>query len=363
MLKDLVNPAACIKGTYQLGETSQSATKELGLSKVYKLNSNENPLGVSPLAVEAMKKAACEVNYYPDPTGVSLREKLAKRLHVEPDNIVITEGASVALTLLAEMFLNPGDEVLEHWPIYSGYQRRMIDTRQAVAVKVPVHENGQPDFEKMLEAITDKTRMVIICNPNNPTGVVCEAEPLFDFIRRVPDDIIVLVDETYIDFVEDETYPSAVQLIHDHENVVVVRTFSKIAGMAGARIGYAVACKEMIWYYNNMVNFFCASGTALAGAEAFLDDDEFRTRTRREMIKGRTYIMDELRAMGYEPYPSQTNFVACDMHVDPLKLTEQLRQKGILIRGNLGVPRMTVGDEEANHALIQALHEILQGDN
>lgn len=359
MLSELVNPAAKVAGTYQLAESSSSAAKSLGLQKIYKMNSNENPFGVSPLAAEAMAKAAYGVNYYPDSTGAALRRKLAQRLDVKPENIVVTEGASVALTLLAEMFLNPGDEVIEHWPTYSGYQRRMMDPRQAVAVKVPIGKDSAPDFDAMLAAITERTKMILICNPSNPTGVLCDADALLAFARKVPSNIILLVDEAYIDFVEDPDYLSAVRWIGEFENLVVTRTYSKIYGMAGARIGYAVACPEMIGYYNNMVNFFCASSAALAGAEAALDDEAFRQMTREKNREGREFLTRELRAMGFSPYPSSTNFIACDFGMDPMEITNRLRQEGILIRGNLGVPRITIGTREANEAFLAALRNII----
>ncbi len=363
MLEAIMNPAALLKGSYQLGETMQSAAQSLGLSKIYKMNSNENPFGVSPLASKAMAEAAYRTNLYPDPTGKELRKKLAAYLGegLEADHIVLTEGASVAITLLADMVLNPGDEVIESWPTYSGYQRRMMDTRQAVAVKVPEGADRCPDFDAMYQAITEKTRLIAICNPNNPTGVLADPEKLQSFIRRVPSNIIVMVDEAYIDFVDDENYPSAIRLVHEIPNLVVLRTFSKIAGLAGARIGYAVACPEMIFYYNNLVNFFCASTAALAGASAALEDEDFRQMTRERNREGREYLLGQLREMGLDPYPSQTNFVACPITgLDSDAVADLLRQKGILIRGNLGVPRITVGDEEANQACIRAIRALMQ---
>lgn len=363
MLEAIMNPAALLKGSYTLGETMQSAAQSLGLSKIYKMNSNENPYGVSPLASQAMAEAAYRTNLYPDPTGRELREKLAAYLGegLKADNIVLTEGASVAISLLADMVLNPGDEVIEHWPTYSGYQRRMMDTRQAVAVKVAEGADRCPDFDAMYEAISDKTRLIVICNPNNPTGVLADAKKLYPFIRKIPPHIIVMVDEAYIDFVDDEKYPSALGLVHEIPNLVVLRTFSKISGLAGARIGYAVACPEMIFYYNNLVNFFCASTAALAGASAALEDTAFREMTREKNRKGREYLLGELGALGLDPYPSQANFVACDIKgLDSNEVAELLRKKGILIRGNLGIPRITVGDEEANQACIKAIREIME---
>lgn len=358
MLSEIVNPAARVKGTYKLGESIKAAEKELKLHKIYKMNSNENPYGVSPLACEAMKKAAETVNYYPDPTGRSLREKLADSLGIKPENIVCTEGASVALTLLAEMFLNPGDEVIQHWPTYSGYQRRMLDPRLAKAVRVPMGKDAKPDFDEMLAAITPRTRMVIVCNPNNPVGTVCDPDKLREFARKLPKDILLMVDEAYIDFADEGTCPSMIDLIGELENLVVIRTFSKISGLAGARIGYATACPEMISYYNNMVNFFCASSMALAGAEASLEDKAFREMTVRKNREERSFLTEKLKEMGFYVYPSQANFLACDFGIEPEKITELLRQKGILIRGNLGVARITVGTRKDNEAFLEAIRRI-----
>lgn len=360
MIANLINSAAKIHGTYQLAQTAKDAAQEIQAEKIYKMNSNENPFGTSPKAAEAVRKVASELNWYPDPTGKSLRERLAALHDVDPDNIVVAEGASVCLTLLADMVLNEGDEVIEHWPTYSGYQRRMIDTRGAVPVRIPVKENWEPDFDAMLAAITERTRLIIICNPNNPTGTACDPKALEEFISKVPSNIFILVDEAYFEFITLENYPSTVSLVNQYENLVVTRTFSKIAGLAGARIGYAVACKEMICYYNNLVNFFCASSTALAGAEAFLDDPEFLEMTRTRTAEEREYLIQSLEKMGFAPCPSQSNFIACDVGIDPLLVTDLLKQKGILIRGNLGIPRITVGDREANDAFLKALAEILE---
>jgi len=359
MLSDLINEYARKGDTYQLGETAEDAMKSMELSHIYKLNSNENPNGVSPLAVKAMQEAAAKSNYYPEGTGRALREKLADRLGVGADNIVITEGATVAIGLLGEMFLKPGDEVLMPWPTYSGYQKRLIDRNLAVAVKVPLNEDMTLNFEALLGAITERTKLVIICNPNNPTGIACDPAALLKFAQRLPKRVILMVDEAYIQFAQNPDARSMVRYLNEFKNMVVIQTFSKLYGLAGARVGYAVACYEMIEYYQRTVNYFCASGVALAGAEAALDDEEFRNSTLEHNEAGRGYLTEELKKLGFSPFPSSTNFVCCDMGIDPMEITEKLRKKGVLIRGNLGFPRITVGTSEANQVLIETLTAIL----
>ncbi len=359
MIEQLVKDYVKAAPVYKLGATIESVQKEYGLTEIYKLGSNENQLGVSPLAIKAMVEAAYQVNYYPEGKGIALREKLAKKFGIKMEQIMITEGGSVGLIWLGEVFIKEGDEVLICKPTYGAYQG-IIRRNNGKIVEVPLNDDLSMDFEGMLGAITDKTKMIMICNPNNPTGVAADDKELYEFIKKVPKDIIILVDEAYIQFVDKPGYMSMISAIRDDNTVIVVQTFSKLYGMAGARVGYLVSNQEIIKYMQRIANFFCTNKLALAGAEAALDDREFAERTLQLTKEGRDYLTKEIEAMGYKVYPSQTNFIYCDLRTDPYELSEEMKKYGVIIRGNFELTRITVGLPEQNKKVIEVLKKLLK---
>lgn len=358
MIETLLNKFLLEEPVYRVAAPLDQVKQEYHLNEIYKLNSNENPFGVSPKAVAAMQKAAAEVNFYPEGTGAALRAKIGERLGIAPDQVMITEGASVALNLIGEAFILPDDEVVEPAVTYGSY-RGIIKRNGGVVVDVPMREDLGIDFPALLRAITPKTKLIFLCNPNNPTSIACDPQELLDFLDAVPAHVVTIVDEAYIQFVDDPDYPSMVGQIADNKNLLVVQTLSKLYGMAGARVGYILSNAKIIKYLNRIANYFCTNKLALAGAVAALDDTEFAAMTLRKTKEGRDYLTRALREMGFAPYPSSTNFLYVDCKVDPFALCEELKKQGYAIRGNFALTRISIGTMAQNEGLIAAMKRVL----
>lgn len=359
----MTKPICMVEPTYVLGGKSVEETKQkYHLEYAHRLLANENQLGVSPKAVEAIAKAAAEGgNTYPDTNATALRKKLAEELEFEKyglgiENLNIASGAEHALNVIMEIFLNEGDEVLISAPAYSGYNRS-IARAGGVKKTIPYKEDNHCDFDGLLNAITDKTKIVIVCNPNNPTGVYDTPEDLYEFAKKFPKDKILIVDEAYIHFAPGGLGRSMYQKISDDINMLVVHTFSKIYGMAGIRVGYVISNKEISSYIRRYGGVRM-SNPQLAGAMAALDDTEFYEKSLRMVEEGRAYLIEELKKLGYEPYESAGNFVYCDLKAEGSYLDEEFMKRGILIRTNLEYPRISVGTMEQNQLFIEALKEI-----
>lgn len=364
MVENLVTKPICmVEPNYVLGGKSVEETKQkYHLDYAHRLLANENQLGISPQAAEAIAKAAVEGgNTYPDTNATALRKKLAEELELESyglgiENLNITSGAEHALNVIMEIFLNEGDEVLISAPAYSGYNRT-IARAGGVKKTIPYKEDNHCDFDGLLNAITDKTKIVIVCNPNNPTGVYDTQEDLYEFAKKFPKDKILIIDEAYIHFAPGGLGKSMYQKISDDINMLVVHTFSKIYGMAGIRVGYVISNREISSYIRRYGGVRM-SNVQLAGAMAALDDTEFYEKSLRMVEEGRTYLIEELQKLGYEPYESAGNFVYCDLKAEAGYLDGEFMKRGILIRTNLEYPRISVGTMEQNRLFIEALKEI-----
>lgn len=364
MIEHLVTKPICmVEPTYVLGGKSIEETKQkYHLEYAHRLLANENQLGISPKAAEAIAKAAVESgNTYPDTNATALRKKLAEELFFEKyglgiENLNIASGAEHALNVIMEIFLREGDEVLISAPSYSGYNRT-IARAGGVKKTIPYKEDNHCDFDGLLNAITEKTKIVIVCNPNNPTGVYESQEDVYEFAKRFPKDKILIIDEAYIHFAPGGLEKSMYQKISDDINMLVVHTFSKIYGMAGVRVGYVISNKEISAYIRRYGGVRM-SNVQLAAAMAALDDNEFYEKSLKVVEEGRAYLIDELRNLGYEPYESAGNFVFCDLKAEAKWLDEEFMKRGILIRTNLEYPRISVGTMEQNRLFIEALKEI-----
>lgn len=359
----MTKPICTVAPTYVLGGKSVEETKQkYHLEYAHRLLANENQLGVSPKAAEAIAKAAVESgNTYPDTNATALRRKLARQLSFETyglgiENLNITSGAEHALNIIMEIFLNEGDEVLISSPFYSGYNRT-IARAGGVKKTIPYREDNHCDFDGLLQAITEKTKIVIICNPNNPTGIYDSQDAVYDFAKKFPKDKILIIDEAYIHFAPGGLEESMYKKISADINMLVVHTFSKIYGMAGIRVGYVISNEEISTYIHNYGGVRM-SNVQLAGAMAALDDTEFYEKSLKVVEEGRNYLITELQNLGYEPYTSAGNFVFCDLKAEGKWLDEEFMKRGILIRTNLEYPRISVGTMEQNRLFIEALKEI-----
>lgn len=369
MVENLITKPICLVApTYVLGGKSVKETKEkYHLPYAHRMLANENPLGISPKAAEAIAKAAVEGgSVYPDTNSTELRTKLAGMLDFAAygmgiENLNVTAGAEHALNMIMEIFLKEGDEVLISAPSYSGYNRT-IARAGGVKKTIPFLADGHCDFDGLLAAITDQTKIVILCNPNNPTGCFEKKEKVQEFVKRFPKDKILIVDEAYIHFAPGGMEQSVYTEVCEDVNLIVTHTFSKIYGMAGIRVGYIISNREISGYLRNYGGVRL-SNVQQAAALAALDDQEFYDRTLAVTVEGRDYLIRELRALGYSPYESAANFVFCDLHMDKAYLDEAFMRRGILIRTNLEYPRISVGTMEQNQVFIEALKEIREEKN
>jgi len=351
-----VKPWVAALEPYKPGKPIEELERELGITGVIKLASNENPLGPSPRAVEAVRRALADLHRYPDGASFALRSKLAERLGVGQDQLVFGCGADEILELVAKAFLGPGDEAVFAWPSFAMYP---IVTRGmgATPIAVPLDRDLVHDLDAIAAAVNERTRVVIVCNPNNPTGTSVGAAAFDRFAARLPDDVVLLVDEAYVDFARRADFPDALAWVARRPGTLVVRTFSKIAGLAGLRVGYGVADPELSGYLERARHPFNVNLLAEAAAVAALDDREHLERTLRQNAEGIEFLRRELGALGIETWPSEANFLLAKPGPGTY---EFLLREGIIVRplAGFGMPdhvRITIGLPEENERLVKAL--------
>ena len=347
------------KGVDKMPPGPKGKPKLQGVKEIH-LDANENQYGPSPIALKAMKEAAEMVNTYPTPAGNELAEKLAAFHGLKPENIVLGNGSSTILEKVGTVFLNPGDEVITCLPTFMIYIM-IMENCEAKPVICKLTEDKKFDLKAMQSAITDKTKMIWICNPNNPTGTVVDSDELEAFIRNLPEHIITLVDEAYIDYAQEGQCRSMISLIQE-KNVIVTRTFSKIYGLAGVRVGYAVANEEICKYLRSQIMMFNINKIGIAGAYASLDDREYYENCRKNHISDRRYMTEELTRLGFKVYDSQASFLYMDPpeSVSVEAVNDALRERGIYTNMSPGNIRISLGTTEQNRYVIQCLDEILQ---
>ena len=328
-----------------------------------KLSSNENPLGPSPRALAAMQAALGNVYRYPDAGSVALRQALAERFELAPDMVICTNGSDEMVLLVCLAFLREGDEAVMAHGSFISYFLRTLEMG-ATPVRVPLR-NYTHDLEAMADAVTDRTRLVFVCNPNNPTGTTNTKDEVMRFLARVPDDVLVVVDEAYIEFVVRADYPDLRdELRNGCQNLLLLRTFAKIYGLAGLRLGYAFGHPDVVGYLERARPTFNVNMLAQVAGRAALDDEEHIARSREHAKRSRAFFEHELRAMGLAPVPSATNFVAVKVG-DDITVTERLLERGFTVTPltGWGIPehiRISFGTEEENTRFVAALRNVLQ---
>jgi histidinol-phosphate aminotransferase len=334
-------------------------------SGVIKLSSNENPLGPSPRALAAIQAAAAGINRYPDAGAVALRQALASRFGIVPEMVACTNGSDEMVFLLCLAFLREGDQALMAHGSFISYYLRTLEMG-AQAVRVPLHDYAH-DLDAMAAAMTERTRLLFLCNPNNPTGTTSSAAEVARLIARVPEDVLIVVDEAYIEFVERPDYPDLLaDLRAERRNLVLLRTFAKIYGLAGLRVGYAFGHPEVIGYIERARPTFNVNALGQVAALAALEDEEHVARSRAHAAASRELFVGELRALGLQPIPSETNFIA--VHVgDDAAVSAGLMDHGFTVSplagwGLPGLIRISFGTDEENTRFFTALREVLRRD-
>ncbi|MCX7781706.1 MAG: histidinol-phosphate transaminase [Negativicutes bacterium] len=334
----------------------------LGVAAVTKLSFNESPYGPSPRALAAMRAAAAKAHLYHDPESKALRQELAGRFGVQPEQIVVGNGGDDIITLLTQSLLSRGDEAVIPLPTFGQYAAAVTLTG-ARPVRLPVRQDMAIDLAAMTGAITAATKMIFLCNPNNPTGLMLDPAELRRFLAAVPPHIVVVLDEAYAEFVTDPGYLSGVGLLPEFPNLFTVRTFSKIYGLAGLRLGYGIAHERLTGFFNKARNPFNVNVIAQETGLAALRDTEFIRRVATLNAAERDRLTGALTALGYHVYPSQANFLFVDLRQNCAGIFEGLARKGIIIRPGTtwNMPnhvRISLGNKRQNLQLLAAWREI-----
>lgn len=360
-IEKLVLPFVQQIDPYHPGKPIEEVERELKLRAI-KLASNENPLGPSPLAVEAARKALFESNRYPDGGGYYLREKLAARHSVPLENILLGNGSTEVIDLVARTLLGPGDEGLTSAGSFPMYY---ISIRASGARLLEVPLRGHAfDLGALAQAVTPRTKLIYLANPNNPTGTMFTAGELERFLDELPDTAVVTLDEAYYEYVERPEYSRSLDLVRAGRNLLVLRTFSKVYGLAGLRIGYGVGAAELLREMNKVRLPFNTSCTAQAAALAALDDEAQVRRSVEANRSGLAQLTHGLDALGIEYVPSVANFLLVLLGTDAQPVADKLLQFGVIVRPMrwMGFPeaiRVTAGTAEENRKFLEALPRAL----
>lgn len=347
---------------YVPGKPVEELERERGIRHSIKLASNENPLGPSPKALAALRKVLASVHRYPDSAGFELTRKLAARLRLEPGQIVLGNGSDDIIAMLARSFLQPGDEVLMPKPSFQMYE---IETRAAAALPVEVPlKDLRTDFDAMAARLTPRTRMVFVNTPHNPTGSLVTRSELEAFMGLLPDHILLVLDEAYLEFVRDPAGPDSLDYVKAGRPVVGLRTFSKAYGLAGLRIGYGLMAVEVAGVLNRVRQPFNVSLPAQAAAAAALEDAEFLKDTLQVVHQGVDYLHAALNELGLECRPTQSNFLMFRVPGDARWVFEGLLDRGVIVRplASYGYPdriRVNAGRPEENRRFIESLRQLL----
>lgn len=346
---------------YVPGKPIEEVQREYGLTDVIKLASNENPLGSSPRAVAAIERALSGLNLYPDGQSYHLRHALAERLGVAPEQVTVGNGADGIIMRTCMAYLDEGSEVIvsrSSFPVYDQFTHAMRGT----LVKTPL-KNYCLDLEAMAQAIGDKTRLIFVCNPNNPTGTVVTAAQVDAFMARIPDHVLVAFDEAYYEFVDFDEYPDTLQYIREgRPNVMTIRTLSKSYGLAGVRVGYAIASPEILAPLDRVKEPFAVNLLAQVAGIAALEDDEFLNRSVAANRAGKRFLYGEFDRLGLRYVESQGNFVLVEIGPQAVDVQKRLLARGVIVRpcAHYDLPdflRISVGSQAQNVRLIEALKE------
>lgn len=344
---------------YEPGKRIEDVKKEYDLDKVVKLASNENPLGPSPKVKEKIKKHLDDLAIYPDNKSTALRDRLSHEFDVPQEEILVTGGSSEMINLISEAYICKDDEVIMGDMTFPRYKQTTI-MMGGIPIEVPL-KDFRYDLKAILDSITDKTKIIWICNPNNPTGTIVSNDEFIDFLNNVPEDVIVVSDEAYREYVTKDNYPhNTHELIKDYPNLVVMRTFSKVYGLASLRIGYSFASEEILGEVNRIRSPFIVNTLAQAAALEAIDDKEFLKKAYDVNVEGKEYLYNEFEKLGFKYIPSETNHIFVDVKTNGRELFNKLQTKGVIIRPQKeNYIRVSIGTMEENKFFIEKLKEVL----
>ncbi|CAM4244663.1 histidinol-phosphate aminotransferase [Paenibacillus endophyticus] len=347
---------------YSPGKPVWEVQQEHGLERVIKLASNENPLGPSPLALEAMREALSELHRYPDAQALRLKLTIAIHYDLVPEQVIVTNGGDELITLISEAFLDAEDEIVVPSPTFSEYAfgAQLLDAR---TVTVPLKSDFQYDVQSILAAVTDRTKIIYLCSPNNPTGTFLAEKDLTFILDSLPKRVLVVVDAAYSHFVSDESYSDGVSLVRKGYPLLVLNTFSKIYGLAGIRAGYGIAPESIIQSILKVKEPFNVNALAQAAAAAAIGDTDHVKRSQQLVWEEREYLYQALNELGCGYTESMSNFVLVELGERAERIYEQLMARGIIVRHgkmwNLPLHvRISIGTRAENESLLAALKEL-----
>jgi histidinol-phosphate aminotransferase len=347
---------------YVPGKPIEEVQRELGLKEIVKLASNENPNGPSPEAIRASMPELENIYQYPDPSCTLLRRAMATRLEVREDMITVANGCDNIIYMIGAAFVNEGDEVImadPTFPVYESVTRIMGGRPVAVKLKDYIH-----DLDGMAERISPQTKLVFLCNPNNPTGTLVPRAALNRFLALLPDHVVLILDEAYFDYISERDYPDGVSFLGGDLNLIALRTFSKIYGLAGLRIGFAVGDEDLIGLLERVREPFPVNRVAQAAALAALRDEGHVERVLRINEEGKAFLYEQFRRLGIDYVPTESNFIFVDFKRDSQEIYDALLKEGVIIRpGSIWdyptCARITIGTMDENRTLIEKLEGVL----
>ncbi|MFH0912891.1 MAG: histidinol-phosphate transaminase [Candidatus Omnitrophota bacterium] len=360
-MKELIRKNILNIKPYVAGKPIEEIKRQLGLKEVIKLASNENPLGASPKAVEAIKKSLSGINRYPDSQGYYLKKRIARYLNVKPANIVLGNGSDELIDIIIKTFVEDGENIITADTTFLEYGIiAKVNARSIVTVPLRYFKY---DLEGIKKKIDRKTKLIFISNPNNPTGTYVTKYELKDFMRDLPDSLLLVLDEAYDTFIDVDDFPRGLEYLKG-KNVITLKTFSKAYGLAGLRVGYAIADAELTPYMENARQPFNVNLLAQAAAIAALDDRKFLRKTREKILTGKDYLYDALARLGIVYVPSVANFILIDVGRDGVAVFKEMLKYGVIVRdmsqyGLKNFIRVTIGTKKENERFIKVLKKIL----
>lgn len=362
-MRRIVNKTLLKVQPYVPGKPIEEVQRELGLKDVIKLASNENPYGPSPKVFRAIAKALKNLNRYPDGDCYYLRQQLAERLKVSPRQLIFGNGSDELIVLAVRAFVSPGDEVVVAKPSFLIYG--MASQIAGARIRaVPLTRDFCYDLPAMKKAVTQKTKIVFLGNPDNPAGRYFTKKDITDFLKHLRRDIVIFLDEAYYEYVHARDYVDSIKLLASYKNLMITRTFSKMYALAGLRIGYGIADEELISYLNRIREPFNVNTLAQAAAGASLNDPGYYRHVARKIEGQRHFLYQNFRKLGLDFVQSCTNFILINMHKNAALIAQQLLKKGVIVRdmgfwGLKNFIRVTIGTQQENRRLICTLKEIL----
>ncbi|AQS56709.1 histidinol-phosphate transaminase [Novibacillus thermophilus] len=360
-----MQPKPTVQGlpVYQPGKPIDEVKREYGLQHVIKLASNENPFGCSPYVLEHLLPSAKEAALYPDGAARELREQMARHLGIEEGQLLFGNGSDELVQLISRCYLQPGTNAVMADVTFPRYETN-CRIEGADVIKVPL-KDGTHDLDAMAQAVNDETKVVWLCNPNNPTGTMVTHDDVVQFLDQIPSSALVVMDEAYVEYVTDDRFPDSLSLLSEYPNLIILRTFSKIYGLASLRVGYGIASPDILTELNRVREPFNVNALAQRAGVLALEDQSFVQDCRTKNTSGIEQLTSAFDRLNMRYFPSQANFVFVQTGVPSEEVFQHLLEQGIIVRHDTswGFPtgiRVTIGSQEENAAFIQALEQFIQ---